>query len=287
MSTQVETIHAGSNRKIRPVLIILGLFVVLLLGTAVVATMLGNSSSGEVITEDLSAPLGKGTSATINLQRYSGDITIAALNGNEPVLAVGKLPYLDNQNLTSAVDTSSSLAVLTLKTSTKQTGFRLPWVGCSDETEWQIQLNPTLPSDLTAYSGGGILKLNLAGMAITRLSAETGGGNVEVVLPDNARNLNAIAKTGAGNVTVEIGNSLVGSNAISASSGAGNVIVRLPGSLAALIHVTGGAGTAQIDPQFIKIDERTYQSPGYNQAADRVEMTVSSGAGTVSVSTKE
>ncbi len=286
MSTNVESIPAGSSRKVRPVLAALVILLVLLLGGAAVVTTLGNSSGGEVITEDLSAPMGSVTSASINLNRYSGNMAISALNGSEPLLASGKLPYLDKQELTRSVDTSSAQAILALKTSAKQAGLRLPWVGCSDDTEWLINLNPNLPSDLTAYSGGGVLKLNLAGMAITRLSAETGGGNVEAILPDNARNLSAAVKTGAGNITVEIGNGMAGSSAISASSGAGNVIVRVPGSLAALIHLTGGAGTAQIAPRFIKIDERTYQSPGYDQAGDRVEITASSGAGTLSVNTK-
>lgn len=287
MSAKVETIQSPSNRKVRPALAAVAVCLVLLLAAAIAITILANSNSGgAVVTEDLSAPVGSATSANINLHRYSGDLTIAALSGSETLLAAGKLPYLDTQSLTRAIDSSSAQAVLALETRAKQSGFRLPWVGCSDDTEWQIQLNPSLPTELTAYSGGGILKLNLAGMALTRLSAETGGGNVEVVLPENARSLTASLKTGAGNITVEIGNGTAGSSSVSASSGAGNVTVRLPGSLAARIHVTNGAGTTQIDPVFVKIDEHTYQSPDYDKAADRIEMTVSSGAGTVSVNTK-
>ena len=62
-------------------------------------------------------------------------------------------------------------------------------------------------------------------MAVTRVSADTGGGNMDVVLPDNAANLSVTAKTGAGDVTVEIGSGITGSNTINASSGAGNVVV--------------------------------------------------------------
>jgi predicted membrane protein len=128
--------------------------------------------------------------------------------------------------------------------------------------------------------------LNLAGMAVTRVSAETGGGNMDVVLPDNAADLRVTAKAGAGNVTVELGAGISGSAVLNAGSGAGNVAVRIPSGVAARIHATSGLGKAIVDPRFGKIDRATYQSPDFDSAADKVEITVHSGAGNVSVNTK-
>jgi hypothetical protein len=141
-------------------------------------------------------------------------------------------------------------------------------------------------TDLTAQSGGGNVKLDLAGMALTRLLADTGGGNMDVILPDRATNLNVTAKTGGGNVTVEIGNGTTGSNKLNAGSGAGNVDVHIPNGLAARIHATSGWGKVIIDPQFGQIDKNTYQSSNFDRAANKVEITVASGAGNVSVNTK-
>ena len=56
---------------------------------------------------------------------------------------------------------------------------------------------------------------------------------MDVVLPDNAANLSVTAKAGGGNVTVEIGSGITGSNIVNASSGAGNVVVRIPSGVAA------------------------------------------------------
>jgi predicted membrane protein len=100
-------------------------------------------------------------------------------------------------------------------------------------------------------------------MTVTRIAADTGGGNVEVILPDSVADLNVIAKTGAGNVTVHI-----------------------PHGVAARIHATSGLGKAIIDPQFSKTDQNTYQSPDFDSAFNRVEITIQSGAGNVSVNTK-
>ena len=86
---------------------------------------------------------------------------------------------------------------------------------------------------------------------------------MDVVLPDNAANLSVAAKTGAGNVAVHV-----------------------PSGLAAKVHATSGLGKVIVDPRFSKTDGNTYQSPDYDSAANKVEITANSGAGNVSVNTK-
>jgi hypothetical protein len=240
-----------------------------------------------VLTHNLSEPLCGATTAKVNVDVADGNLTIDRLTSGEQVLASGTLQYLENQGLpTRSVDINNGQAALTLKArSTGRAWFHLPWAACSGATEWQIHLNPSVQSDLTAHSGGGNVKLVLAGMAITRVSADTGGGNMDVILPDNAANLGVNAKTGGGNVSVEIGNGITGSNIINAKSGAGNVVVQIPSGIAARIYATTGLGKAIIDPRFSKTDN-TYQSPDFDNAVNKVEITVHSGAGNVSVNTK-
>jgi len=240
----------------------------------------------QVLTHNLSEPLDGATTAKIDIDNGDGNLMVDRLAGDEQVLASGTLQYLENQGLpTRSVNTTNGQATLTMKASgsTRQSWFRLPWAACNGATEWQIHLNPNVPSDITAHSDGGNVKLNLAGMAVTGLSADTGGGNMDVVLPDNAANLNVTARSGAGNVTVEIGSGTTGSNTVNASSGAGNVVVGVPGGMAARIHATSGMGKVIVDSRFGKIDSKTYQSPDYESAADKVEITLKSGAGNVSV----
>jgi len=241
-----------------------------------------------VLTENLSEPLDGATTARVDVNAGDGNLTIDRLTGGEQMLVGGTLQYLENQGLPAwTLVSSNGQATLTLRGgAAKQPWFRFPWATCNGATEWQIHLNPTVSSDIAAHSDGGNVKLNLAGMAVTRVSADTGGGNMDVVLPDNAANLSVTAKTGAGNVTVEIGSSITGSNTINAKSGAGNVVVRIPSGVAARIHATSGLGKAIVDPRFSKTDGNTYQSSDYDGAADKVEITVHSGAGNVSVNTQ-
>jgi hypothetical protein len=218
-----------------------------------------------VLTHNFSEPLNGATTTQIDINTGDGNLTIDPLTGGEQVLACGTLQYFENQGLpTRTLVVGNGQAALSLRRSgAGQPWFRFPWAACNGATEWQIHLNPTASSEITAHSDGGNVKLNLAGMAVTRVSADTGGGNMDVVLPETAANLTVAAKTGAG-----------------------NVVVRVPDGLAARIHATTGLGKVIMDPRFSQTDKNTYRSPDYDGAAHKVEITVSSGAGNVMVNTK-
>lgn len=244
--------------------------------------------ANKLLTHSLSEPLNGATTAKVDINTDTGNLTIDRLTGGEQVLASGTLQYLENQGLpTRSVSSENGQATLTLRGGkVGRPWFRLPWEACNGAFEWQIHLNPAVSSDITAHSGGGNVKLDLASMTVTRLSADTGGGNMDVVLPDNAASLRVAAKTGAGNVTVDMGSGMTGSNTVNATSGAGNVVVRVPSGIAAKVHATSGLGKVMVDSRFSKLDDNTYQSPDYDGAANKVEITVHSGAGNVTVNTK-
>ena len=241
-----------------------------------------------VLTEKLSEPLNGATTIKLDIDVGDGNLTIDRLTDSQQVLASGTLQYLENQGLPiHMLDSNNGQATFTLKAGRGgQPWFRFPWSACNGATHWQIHLNPTTSSDITARSNGGNLKLDLSGMIITCASVETGGGNLDVVLPEDAANLSIAAGTGGGNISVDIGNGTTGSNSVTAKSGAGNVVVHIPGSLAARVYATTGLGKVILDPRFSKIADNTYQSSDFDRAANKVEILAQSGAGNVSVNTK-
>lgn len=244
--------------------------------------------ANKVITQDLSEPLGGATSAVVELHAGSGNLIIDRLAGGEALLASGTLEYVESQDAPSASLTQNEAqAALTVRSAAVgKPWFRFPWQAWNAATEWNIHINPAVSADLAAHSGGGNVKLDLGGMLVTHAAADTGGGNVDVVLPDGAHSLSASARSGAGNVAIEVGAGTRGSNSVNARSGAGNVVIRLPGGLAARIQASSGMGRVVVDPCFDKLDKNTFQSPGYDSAADKVEITANSGAGDVIVSLK-
>ena len=218
--------------------------------------------SNNLLTYKLSEPLNGATAAVIEIHAGDGNLRIGQITAGEQVLASGTLQYFENQGLPKRnLEMTNHQASLSLRGGAeKRPRFRLPWSACNGATEWQIHLNPAVTSAITAHSDGGNIKLDLAGMEVTRLSADTGGGNIEVVLSDKSAHLSMTARTGAG-----------------------NVVVQIPSGVAALIHATTGLGKAIVDPCFSKIDKDTYQSSDFDSAIKKIEIKLHSGAGNVSV----
>jgi hypothetical protein len=261
---------------------------VLLIGLVTGCATSGNGPGRNVLTDPLSEPLNGVTSAEFDINVGDGNLTIDGLTGGEELLIGGALEYLEKQGQ-PARTLSSFLGKATVSLQAgpaRQRWFRLPWAACNGATEWQIHLNPDVSSDITAHTNGGNVELNLAGLAVTHVAADTGGGNVHVVLPDGVADLSVTAKTGAGSVIVEIGSELVGSATVKADSGAGSVVVYVPSGLAARIDATASLGKVIVDPQFSKIAGDTYESSGFDSAVNRAEITLSSGAGNVTVYSK-
>jgi len=218
-----------------------------------------------VLIDNLSEPLNGVTTVKIDINAGDGNLSVDWLTGGEQLLASGTLQYFERQGRpTQTLVSRDDQATLTLRGGDGgQRWFRLPWAACNGATEWHIHLNPTVSSDITAHSDGGNIKLDLAGMVVTRVSADTGGGNIDVVLPDSAADLSVTAKTGAG-----------------------DVVVHIPSGLAARIHAATGLGKVIVDPQFGKTADDTYQSPDFDSALNRIEITANSGVGNVSVNSK-
>ncbi len=239
----------------------------------------------KVLTYNLSQPLNGTKAAKIEINAGPGNLTIEKLTSIDQLLAGGTLQYLEGQVAPfQSANSYNGQTNLTLKAGAiGRSWFRLPWQACVGAFDWQIYLNSKVPSDLNVHTDGGNVKLDLAGMAITHLLVDTAGGNMDVVLPAKAANLNVVAKTGGGNVNVELGKDTTGRNAVNAGSGGGNVVVCLPDGIAARIQASTGLGKVMIDSRFAKIDKNLYQSSDYDVAANKVDLTAGSGAGNVTV----
>lgn len=213
-----------------------------------------------LLSETFSEPLIRADSAKIDIHAGDGNLYIDGLARD--AFASGELQYMEMQGQpTRKLAVNNGQASFVLRGGGGgQPWFHMPWSSCNGATDWQVHLNPGVSTDLTAESDGGNIRLDLGGMAISRVTAGTGGGNITVTLPEPAGAMSLVAKTGAGNVSVD-----------------------LPAGAAARIHATTGLGKAIIDSSFAQIEKFIYQSAGYAQAASKVEIKISSGAGNVVV----
>jgi predicted membrane protein len=62
--------------------------------------------------------------------------------------------------------------------------------------------------------------------------------------------------------------------------------VLVPADIPARVHASSGLGKVVVDQRFSRVDPHTYQSPDYDNATNKVAMTLKTGAGNVTVTTK-
>ena len=223
------------------------------------------TNSNQLLTYLLSEPLDGARIANVQIIADDGNLTIDQLTSGEPVLVSGQLQYFEKQGPPSrSLEVKDGQMNFTIRGSRSQRPWiHFPWSACNAAHEWRIHLNPTILMDLLAHSGGGNVKLDLAGTTLTSITAATGGGNIDVILPELLTDLNADINTGAGNVTIQ-----------------------LPGGVEARIHAESGLGKVIVDSKFKKIAEKTYQSDGYGEAAQKVAIEATSGVGDVTISSR-
>ncbi|MHB1317506.1 MAG: LiaF domain-containing protein [Anaerolineae bacterium] len=237
-----------------------------------------------VLIDELLEPRNGATSALIDIHAGDGNLTVDGRASDE-LLAEGALEYTEKQGRpVRSLETSGAQTVLALRGGSGAPRSILPWKACygGGATLWQLHLNPTVTSEVVARSDGGNLRVDLAGTTVTRATADTSGGNVELILPAG-EGLEAKAKSGGGNVTVTVDRDTVGANTLQAITGAGNVTVTVPRDIAVRIRAKTGLGKVIMDQELMRLEDGTYETPDYASARNRIEITLESGAGNVSV----
>lgn len=127
--------------------------------------------------------------------------------------------------------------------------------------EWNLGLDPAIPIALKYEGGAAETKMDLSGIKLTDLEINTGASSTDVALPVPA-----------------------GTQRVVVHSGAASVKVHLPPNVPATIRGTMGLGSLDIDKtRFVERGSGVFQSDNYSGAADRVEMTVDGGVGSVQI----
>jgi hypothetical protein len=134
-----------------------------------------------------------------------------------------------------------------------------PFFGPRTQLDWDVALNPEIPTALTLNVGANKSMLDLRDMNITDLKLETGASDTQITLPARGR-FHADFDLGAASLEVIV-----------------------PDSLSARIHATLGAVELKIDESRFPRNGSYYQSPNYESAADAVDITIDAGAASIKV----
>jgi len=139
--------------------------------------------------------------------------------------------------------------------------YIFPWTrGWAGLLDWDFTLAKGVPLFLNLETGASESRLGLADLQVRELHIKTGASSTTVDLPSQA---------GFTRVLVE--------------SGAAAVRLRVPDGVAASIQVRSALAGVHVDRSRFPHGGGGFQSPDYDRAANKVEITVETGVGSVDI----
>ena len=135
----------------------------------------------------------------------------------------------------------------------------VPFVGPSQGV-WRFQLTQEIPSTLTVETGASSVNLNLKDVLVRHVELKTGASSSHVIMPERGVSL------------------------LDVEAGAASVRVVVPPETAARIRVEEGVSSIHVDTnRFPRLSQGRYQSSNYDLAADRTDINIEGGLGSVTV----
>jgi hypothetical protein len=125
--------------------------------------------------------------------------------------------------------------------------------------DWSVSLNRDIPLSLELETGASESHLELQDLRVIGLSLKSGASSTSLTLPSNA-----------------------GLTKVDIHSGAASIKVVVPQGVAAKIRTTGGLSNITVSDRFPR-DGSLYQSLDYESAANKAEISVEMGVGSVSI----
>jgi hypothetical protein len=201
--------------------------------------------------ETFAVPVGTAKSARFKFSHGAGQIEISggapqgqALVGSSGV-GMNKHSHLDGDRLEVRVEAGPSF---------------VPFLGPSQGV-WRFQLSQEIPLTLRVESGASSLNLDLQDVLASHVELNTGASSSNVTVPAHGVSL------------------------LDIDAGAASINVHVPASTAARIRVEQGVNSVNVDTKrFPRLDSGFYQSTGYDAAADRADINIEAGLGSVTVS---
>ncbi len=181
--------------------------------------------------------------------------------------------------------------------------------GSGARNEWDIRLGNSVPMRLTVGVGAGTSKLEMGGLRLSRLSVESGAGDmalafsapnpeplshveincgagaIEVRSGGNANFERLNIKGGAGQVTLDLNGAWTRSASVEVISGVGQVTVRVPREIGVQVK-TGPSPVGKLIIEGLTATDGGYANELYTTASIKLDISLTTGVGQVTVTTR-
>jgi len=203
-------------------------------------------------TEHASIPLEGAQSARVRVQHGAGRLEVSTGSGMG-VLAEGD--FAGGLDFRSRREGNG----LDVKMRPPEQLFPFTW-STGSTLDWSFGLTREIPLSLEFETGANESRLNLRDLRVTELRLKTGASSTTIDLPANAGLTRTFIESGAASVNVSV-----------------------PEGVAARIRAQGGLSSIQVDTNRFPQMGNIYQSPDYDAAANKIEMEIQMGVGSVKV----
>lgn len=151
--------------------------------------------------------------------------------------------------------------------------------------EWDLRLNDDVPMEMKVKLGAGTADLELGSLSLTRLSVETGAGEVRVNLSDSSSLTRLDVDAGVGQATVDLTGTWQNDLDANISSGVGELTLRLPHSACVRVDVEGGLGI--VNTHGLTMDGNDYVNDACGESEVTLRIDISAGVGATNLEVDE
>ncbi|MGE5672546.1 MAG: LiaF domain-containing protein [Mycobacterium leprae] len=203
--------------------------------------------------ETINEPLHDAKAAQVELRPAVAQLRLHE-SADSGSLVSGTVHRLNGERLNKSTSGSGGTVYFMLASE----GTIIPSVNTHGGT-WDLGLNPDIPTSLRVRTGVGEATLDLSRLNLVDADLTMGVGATTVTLPRQ------------------------GQLRVSIHGGVGQVIVNVPDSMAIRLQVQTGLGHVSVSGWPDMQNHNAYTSPGYDSAANRVDLTVQGGVGEVEI----
>jgi len=126
--------------------------------------------------------------------------------------------------------------------------------------DWDLKLTPAIPMSISIESGAAESRIDLSQLLVNKFRLNSGASSNYIMFPANGGQTNAEFKTGAASLEI-----------------------RIPTGVSGRVRASGGLSSITIDRQRFPRMGDYYQSADYDSAANRVDIRVDTGVGSVDI----
>jgi hypothetical protein len=210
-----------------------------------------------VTREQTALPLEGAAEAAITIRHGAGRLTMSGGAATDQLLTGSFGGGLDASRRTDGGKATVDMRVRDRDVS----HYFFPWGrGWAGALDWDIALNQSIPFSLRLETGASESRLSLTDLKVQELSIKTGASSTTVDLPRAA-----------------------GFTRVQVESGAAAVKLRVPQGVAASIQVKSALAGIHVDKSRFPLSAAGYASPDYAGAANKVEIFVETGVGSVDI----